>query len=162
MHETLHFKVSSGLKNIIGRELINDKYIAIFELVKNSYDAGAHKVAIVFENIRSQNATITIKDDGSGMSKDDIINKWLFVAYSEKKNPSYRDNIKRSVAGAKGVGRFSCDRLGKSVRIETKKSTEEIRHVVSIEWSDFEKDSLDNFSDINVDYSFQKDSSSMS
>ena len=24
-----------------GRELINDKYIAIFELVKNSYDAGA-------------------------------------------------------------------------------------------------------------------------
>ena len=162
MSETLHFKVSSGLKNIIGRELINDKYIAIFELVKNSYDAGANKVSIIFDNIRSQNATITIKDDGSGMSKDDIINKWLFVAYSEKKNPSYRDKIKRSVAGAKGVGRFSCDRLGKSVRIETKKRTEEIRHVISIEWSDFEKDSLDNFSDINVDYSFQKDSTSMS
>ena len=41
MSEKLHFKVSAGLKNIIGKELINDKFIAIFELVKNSYDAGA-------------------------------------------------------------------------------------------------------------------------
>lgn len=162
MSEILHFKVSSGLKNIIGRELINDKYIAIFELVKNSYDADAHNVSIVFDNIRSQDATITIKDNGNGMSRDDIINKWLFVAYSEKRNPSYRDKIKRSVAGAKGVGRFSCDRLGKSVRIETKTNTEKIRHIVSIKWSDFEKNSLDNFSDINVHYSYQKDSSSMS
>ena len=162
MSETLHFKVSSGLKNIIGRELINDKYIAIFELVKNSYDADAHNVSIIFDDIRSQNATITIRDNGSGMSKDDIINKWLFVAYSEKRNPSYRDKIKRSVAGAKGVGRFSCDRLGKNVRIETKKQTEDITHIVSIKWSDFERDSLDNFSDINVDYSFRKDDSAMS
>lgn len=46
MSEKLHFKVSAGLKNIIGKELINDKFIAIFELVKNSYDAGAKKVII--------------------------------------------------------------------------------------------------------------------
>lgn len=42
----LSFKISTGLKNIIGRDLISDKYIAIFELVKNSYDAGASKVDI--------------------------------------------------------------------------------------------------------------------
>lgn len=46
MSEKLHFKVSAGLKNIIGKELINDKFIAIFELVKNSYDAGAKEVTI--------------------------------------------------------------------------------------------------------------------
>mgnify|MGYP000785345593 CR=1 FL=1 len=40
-NSTLSFRVSAGLKNIIGRDLISDKYIAIFELVKNSYDAGA-------------------------------------------------------------------------------------------------------------------------
>lgn len=33
-NKTLAFKVSSGLKNLIGRDLISDKYIAIFELVK--------------------------------------------------------------------------------------------------------------------------------
>ena len=45
-NSTLSFRVSAGLKNIIGRDLISDKYIAIFELVKNSYDAGAYKVDI--------------------------------------------------------------------------------------------------------------------
>ena len=45
---TLSFRVSAGLKNLIGRDLISDKYIAIFELVKNSYDAGAYKVNITF------------------------------------------------------------------------------------------------------------------
>ena len=58
--EKLTFKISSGLKNIIGRELITDKVIAIFELVKNSYDAGANKVEISFNNIYANNASITI------------------------------------------------------------------------------------------------------
>jgi len=44
MSQQLHFKISSALKNIIGRELIKDDFIAVFELVKNSYDAHASKV----------------------------------------------------------------------------------------------------------------------
>ncbi len=32
--EKLHFKVSSGLKDIIGRDLITNELVAIFELVK--------------------------------------------------------------------------------------------------------------------------------
>ena len=47
-NNTLSFRVSSGLKNLIGRDLISDKYIAVFELVKNSYDAGASKVSISY------------------------------------------------------------------------------------------------------------------
>lgn len=152
MAETLHFRVSSGLKNIIGRELINDKYIAIFELVKNSYDAGAKYAKIRFDNLGAQEATITISDDGMGMNKEDIIQKWLFVAYSEKRNPSYRDSIKRAVAGAKGVGRFSCDRLGEQVCLSSKTATEKLLHTISILWNDFETNSLDNFTDIDVHY----------
>lgn len=154
MAETLHFRVSSGLKNIIGRELINDKYIAIFELVKNSYDAGARCAQIRFDSLGTPEATITITDDGKGMNKKDIIEKWLFVAYSEKRNPSYRDNIKRAVAGAKGVGRFSCDRLGESVYLSSKTTSENKSHHISICWSDFEKNSLENFTDIDVQYEF--------
>ena len=37
------FRISSGLKSIIGRELITDDFIAVFELVKNSFDAGAQE-----------------------------------------------------------------------------------------------------------------------
>ena len=43
------FKVSSGLKSIIGRDLITNDFVAIFELVKNSFDARATKVRVVFD-----------------------------------------------------------------------------------------------------------------
>lgn len=154
MSERLHFKVSAGLKNIIGKELINDKFIAIFELVKNSYDAGAKEVTIKFENIYSDNSAIYIIDDGKGMTKQEIIDKWLFVAYSEKKNSTYRDNIKfrRNYAGAKGVGRFSCDRLGERVDLFSKTKEDKTINVVKINWNEFEDSDTEEFQDIDVLY----------
>lgn len=146
----LHFKVSSGLKNLIGRELITDQYIAIFELVKNGYDAGASKVDVIFENTKTiNNSKIIIFDNGSGMSLDDINNKWLFVAFSEK-------NIKkigngRTYAGAKGVGRFSCDRLGSKLILTTKKKGHPIEKII-IEWDKFEEDTQKLMMEINVQH----------
>lgn len=75
----LSFRVSAGLKNIIGRDLISDKYIAIFELVKNSYDAGAFKVDISFIKTDDGHNQIVISDNGCGMTYNDIVEKWLFV-----------------------------------------------------------------------------------
>ncbi|MCI9421038.1 MAG: sensor histidine kinase [Eubacterium sp.] len=154
MSEKLHFKVSAGLKNIIGKELINDKFIAIFELVKNSYDAGAKNVTIKFENIYSNDAMIYIIDDGKGMSKQEIIDKWLFVAYSEKKSSTYRDNIRfrRNYAGAKGVGRFSCDRLGEFVELISKNDGNARANSVKINWNKFENVDTEEFQNIEVFY----------
>lgn len=118
------FKISSALKNIIGKELITDDFIAVYELVKNAFDANAREVEIVFEGLKSENPRIIIKDNGDGMNDDDLKNKWLFVAYSAKKlEQDYRDKIKsnRIYAGAKGIGRFSCDRLGAKLKLTTKK-----------------------------------------
>ena len=153
----LKFRVSSGLKNIIGRDLISDKYIAIFELVKNSYDAQAHNVIISFESQSDSIVGIAVSDDGIGMDYSDIINKWLFVAYSEKKKQNrketdYRNGFKRNVAGAKGVGRFSCDRLGSKMRLITKKENENIAHYIDIDWNNFEYDDLKDFIDIPIKY----------
>ncbi len=154
MSEKLHFKVSAGLKSIIGKELINDKFIAIFELVKNSYDAGARNVTIKFEKIYSNEPKIYIIDDGKGMSKQEIIDKWLFVAYSEKRNSTYRDNIKfrRNYAGAKGVGRFSCDRLGEIVQLFSKTSKDIVVNSVQINWNEFEDADTKEFQTIEVLY----------
>jgi len=33
---TENFKISAALKDLIGRELITDEFVAVFELVKNS------------------------------------------------------------------------------------------------------------------------------
>lgn len=93
----LQFEVSSGLKSIIGQDLITNDIVAIFELVKNSYDAGSNRVDIIFETklekiiVDNQHVEIPYKerifivDDGKGMSYLDIVNKWLRVAYSAKK-----------------------------------------------------------------------------
>ena len=48
----LYFSIKSGLKDIIGKDLITDDNIAVFELVKNSYDAHANNVIITFEKIK--------------------------------------------------------------------------------------------------------------
>lgn len=154
----LSFRVSSGLKNIIGRDLISDRYIAVFELVKNSYDAGASKVNISFIISETGLGQIILSDNGSGMTYDDIIQKWLFVAYSEKKpqnrtKSNYREEIKRDFAGAKGVGRFSCDRLGETLRLITKTESEDLAHVVDVNWNRFELDDKKEFIEIPVDYS---------
>lgn len=155
----LQFKISSALKNIIGSDLISDDFIAVFELVKNSYDAHATKVEITFENIYSDNAKIIIKDNGKGMNYDDLINKWLFVAYSAKKEGTeedsydYRDkiNIKRAYAGAKGIGRFSCDRLGGELYLETVKDEENPKvETLLTEWDKFEGNLKEEFVNISV------------
>lgn len=159
MQKPLQFKISSALKNIIGSDLINDDYIAVFELVKNSYDAHATRVEIIFENIYSKNAKIIIKDNGKGMNYDDLIDKWLFVAYSAKKEGteedsySFRDKIKvkRAYAGAKGIGRFSCDRLGHELYLETVKdeSKSKVESLLT-EWDKFEGDLKDEFINVSV------------
>jgi signal transduction histidine kinase len=160
MMDQLTFKVSSGLKNLIGKELITDEYIAIFELVKNSFDAHATNVQVIFEHIYSNNPKIIIVDNGKGMNLDDIKDRWLFVAYSAKKdgtedntNKDYRDKIqpKRMFAGAKGVGRFSCDRLGSHLNLITLKDEKNSSiESIKINWTDFEKNSKEEFVEIGI------------
>lgn len=155
----LQFKISSALKNIIGSDLISDDFIAVFELVKNAYDAHASRVEITFDHIYSDHAKIIIKDNGKGMNYDDLINKWLFVAYSAKKEGTeeesydYRDKIKvkRAYAGAKGIGRFSCDRLGGELYLETiKDETNSKVETLLTQWDKFEGDIKEEFVNISV------------
>jgi signal transduction histidine kinase len=153
------FKISSGLKNLIGSELITDNFVAVFELVKNSFDAKATEVIITFENLYTENAKIIIQDNGKGMDYDDLINKWLFVAYSAKRDGTedldYRDKIRseRLYAGAKGVGRFSCDRLGKYLNLIAIKDIPNPKiEKLFVDWTKFEEDQKKEFITIPVDH----------
>lgn len=159
----MEFRISSELKNIIGKDLIINDEVAIFELVKNAYDAHATRVNITFEKDK-----IIIQDNGKGMDLNDIENKWLFVAYSAKKDNTedkelkedtryqdYRDkiNLKRGFAGAKGIGRFSCDRLGSKLKLISRKVSSSDFHQLYVDWDDFEQDAKNDFINIQVKYS---------
>lgn len=146
------FRVSSYLKDIIGRDLVTNEYVAIFELVKNSFDAQASRVDIEFD---PDNGTITIVDDGLGMSAADIRDKWLFVAYSDKAlaaSDTYRDKIKSAgqFAGSKGIGRFSCDTLGRQLALYSRVEGGSSISRLEIDWTKFEQSSTEEFQDIQV------------
>lgn len=154
--EQLQFKISSALKDLVGKDLIINDNVAIFELVKNAYDAYAKKVEIEFLDDK-----IIIADNGKGMSLKDIKKKWLFLGYSAKKDgtedndsngkqTSYRDKIRRHYAGAKGIGRFSCDRLGKELLLKTKSVSSNALEIIQVDWTDFEIDQNLEFANINV------------
>ncbi len=153
--DELQFKISSALKDLVGKDLITSDNVAIFELVKNSYDAYASKVVITFADDK-----ITIADNGKGMTFEEIRDKWLFVGYSEKKDgvkvedkqQSYRDKIKRYYAGAKGIGRFSCDRLGRFLTMTTcSKESHTVERII-VDWEKFEKDQEIEFTNVKVDH----------
>jgi signal transduction histidine kinase len=140
MKETLHFKTHVLIKNLVGKDLINDDNIAIVELVKNSYDAESEGVIVKFtefsENeISTESSQIIIADEGVGMDITDIKDKWLNMAYSEKKLLDQENGA--YLAGNKGIGRFSCDRLGEKLDLLTRKKGGTLLHL-HIEWVDFE------------------------
>jgi len=170
MDNKIDFRISSGLKSIIGKDLITNDLIAIFELVKNSYDANSMSVEIIFKNIKNEygkDSKIIIIDYGDGMSYDDLKDKWLFVGYSEKKDfekeleqmgSDFRNKIqnRRIFTGAKGIGRFSCDRLGKELKLYTKKEKEDIIHSLHIDWTKFDEDQKNEFQNIKADHAETK------
>lgn len=170
----MKFKTSSGIKSIVGRDLITDRYIAIFELVKNSYDARATEVIVSFNTSEDsengignlKDGKIYIVDNGKGMSKDDLENKWLFLAYSDKKEghsdqdslTDLEDGLRqikhRTYVGSKGIGRFSSDSLGGTITIKTKIASENIEHQLTVNWDDFDISLNKKFEDIAVKYKY--------
>lgn len=157
MENSLQFKISSALKDLVGKDLITSDNVAIFELVKNSYDAYANHVVITFSKNK-----ITIADNGKGMSLSDLKNKWLFLGFSAKKDgtedevndkqKSYRDKIRRFYAGAKGIGRFSCDRLGRLLTITTKTRDSLLAEQILVDWANFEVDQKIEFDNVDVEH----------
>lgn len=156
--EFISFDIKTGMKNIIGRDLITDDYIAIYELVKNSYDAYADYVTLTFNKDE-----IIIADNGKGMSESDLRLKWFAVAFSAKKDGSedneltrgaHLNNLKsrRFYAGAKGVGRFSCDRLGNSLELTTTDFNFQQTCKVQVNWKLFEIDPRQSFGAIEIPF----------
>jgi signal transduction histidine kinase len=157
MKKTLHFKTNTLLKNLVGKDLINNDNIAIVELVKNSYDAKSKNVFVTFTDFSDKYEStdlskIIIADQGIGMNLTDVEDKWLNIAYSEKILLKQRAGA--YLAGNKGIGRFSCDRLGERLDLLTRKKNQDLLHL-SIWWPDFEitgkKDLIIQDIDIHVD-----------
>lgn len=89
--------------------LANSSETALTELVANAWDAGATIVDIFIPDEYGQ--TLTISDNGIGMTKDEFYSRWMKLGYNRLKHqgkkvkfPSGVD-LQRQAYGRNGVGR---------------------------------------------------------
>ncbi len=155
MGKILHFSASTSVKNLFGRGLVTDQIAAVFELVKNSYDADATEVNIIFTGLKTENPILTIHDNGTGMDLDDIEKKWMIIGTDSKKKTLFSPIFQRPLNGDKGIGRFSVDRLGSYLNMEAKKDGISNKVLIEFDWTSFEGDSK-NIDEIDIPYTNEK------
>lgn len=140
-NDNIRFSVDAGVIDRLGSELVARQETAVSELVKNSYDADATKVDIRFENSDSIGGTLYIIDNGTGMTREQLINGFMRISSTSKVHNPLSDTYKRKRAGQKGIGRFAVQRLGEKLTITTQTADCKEALVVTINWNDYSNDS---------------------
>lgn len=141
----LFWKFDISTFRLLGRELITDRITALFELVKNAYDANATNVHVEFLSVQniSSESRIIIRDDGIGMSFDTIRDKWMVVGTNSKRtNRRSPAPMFRKVVGKKGVGRFAVDKLGSRLLLSSQEADAELQVNLLIDWNHYEEQML--------------------
>lgn len=116
MNEKYTMSLSMNVLNHLGINLYSNIPAVLSEIVANAWDADATKV-----NITIENDTIVIEDNGSGMSTDDINNKYLCVGYIKRKESLYSPVFQRKYMGRKGIGKLSMFSIAREVTVFSKK-----------------------------------------
>jgi len=140
--DSLYWKFDISTFQLLGRELITDRVTALFELVKNCYDANATKVYVEFYDINplSSESKIVIRDNGLGMSFADVRDKWMTIGTGSKRVARLSPPpFNRRVVGKKGVGRFAVDKLGSKLVMKTTQKDSSVITCLETDWSIYEK-----------------------
>jgi hypothetical protein len=140
--DNLTFKVKPRLLTLLGDQLIRDANLAVFELVKNAYDADATECSVILAQSHDPSeARIEVRDNGAGMDEWTIRNAWMVIATDfralqrQKNTRSHR--FHRFPLGEKGLGRLSVHKLGRSIRMVTRvRGGEEL--VLRFDWDELE------------------------
>jgi signal transduction histidine kinase len=112
-----HFRVSPAVLGPLGAEQLQDPALAILELIKNAWDADATRVAVSVDQ-QVLPGSITVVDNGHGMSQTDFVDRWLVIGASYKRGEQKSEG-QRPLIGEKGLGRLASFALGSSITIKS-------------------------------------------
>ena len=135
------FNISARTAKLIGLENFANAEGAIVELVKNAYDADAD-ICVVVADIREsrEDSKLFIIDNGSGMTEEIILHHWMTIGTDDKLINAKSSVKKRVKSGAKGIGRFALNRLGKNAEMVTFASENKGNgYKWAVDWSAFDK-----------------------
>ena len=90
----------------------------------------------------SKENRIIVSDEGTGMSKQDLIENYLVIGTASRKHAidtalSSETTGKTPFLGEKGIGRLSVMRLGDRLAVETARSEDQLFNLLKIDWSAF-------------------------
>lgn len=138
--DNVRFSVDSGVIDRLGKELVARHETAASELVKNAYDADARFASLNFVNVDNIGGTLFLIDNGSGMTRDHLINGFMRISSTSKIHEPVSPLYKRNRAGKKGIGRFSAQRLGNRLTIVTQTKDSQTALKIVVNWKKYLKD----------------------
>jgi HSP90 family molecular chaperone len=144
----VNFSISPRILAHLGEDLIKNESIALFELIKNSYDACARHCIVDFNFQNGKLQSLTIEDDGVGMSMKILKTVWLVVGTDNKKKKLEPNECGRIPLGEKGIGRLSIHKLGNKIKLISKaENSKEVE--LRIDWNSLY--SAKNITDFSID-----------
>ncbi|MEN3950288.1 ATP-binding protein [Iodidimonas sp. SYSU 1G8] len=133
------FRPRARLLALLGEQLIDNARLAVFEMVKNAYDADANTVIVTLTAPEQQSGSISVVDDGSGMTLETLTEVWLEpgadVREIQRIGGMRTPKFKRLPLGEKGVGRFAAHKLGNRIRLWTRAKGGPELHV-DVNWAE--------------------------
>ena len=137
------FRPRARMLQLLGDELIGSARLAIFELVKNAYDADANEAIVCLNFDSDEGPIITVSDDGEGMNLDVLQSIWLVPGnehrqiqlQEQRRTPEH----KRLPIGEKGLGRFAVHKLGNRISMVTRSRNSD-ECLVEINWNELIKE----------------------
>ena len=140
------FRTSARTVDMLGRQQIAGIPTAISELFKNAHDAYAARVEADFYRPEQ---LLVIRDDGLGMTPEDITGRWLVLGTDSKLDggaemtdaAALLGMQPRTPTGEKGIGRLAIAAIGPQVLVVTRARRPDGLHptVASfVNWSLFE------------------------
>jgi signal transduction histidine kinase len=137
---SFRFRPKARILRLLGDQLIGSSRLAIFELVKNAYDADAEEVVITLSDLGRTSARIVVRDNGDGMDAETIRDVW-FVPGADHRERQRREGRRSKIfhrlpLGEKGLGRFAVHKLGDRIELITRSRDENIERVVGIDWGE--------------------------
>ncbi|QUB67591.1 sensor histidine kinase [Prevotella melaninogenica] len=133
------FAISARAAKLIGMENFANAEGAVVELVKNGYDADAD-ICVVVVDIRqtASESRLYIIDNGCGMTSETIVKHWMTIGTNDKLVNERTKGKNRIKSGAKGIGRFALNRLGRKAEMITFTDSKG-GWLWSVDWLSFER-----------------------
>jgi uncharacterized protein (TIGR02391 family) len=134
-NKTLEMSFDPNTIEHLGVRMYSTVPPVLAELIANSYDANAKEVHIELNDVDKKE--IVVSDNGHGMSKEDINDKFLRIGRNRRDAGDSVEEGDRKPIGKKGLGKLSFFGIADDIEVVTVRDG--LKNVFLMKWDDIKK-----------------------